>query len=416
MTINPSADNPGPDSGHATAPAAGPLAGIRIIDMTNVVFGPFATVQLADLGAEVIKIENPGGGGEVMRNAGKSPVPGMGPIYLALNRNKKSVTLDVASALGREALTRLLKDADVFIHNVRMAGMERLGFGYEAVRAIREDIIYVHCAGFGSNGPYAKRQAFDDLIQGASGYADLAARRDGGDPSYAPSLIADKTSGLYAYGATLAALFHRERTGVGQFVQVPMLEAFTHFHMVENLYGETFIPASYGMAYTRSINPRRKPYRTADGYICIVPYSDQQWARFFELGDRPGVFDDPRFSTYRARTEHVGELYAIIEEVALTRTTDEWLTLLEQENIPGMRFNTNEDVLEDPHLKAVGFFQEVDDAELGRFRTLQPPVHMSESPASVRSHPPQLGADNREILGALGFDDRELHQLLGSGD
>ncbi len=392
---------------------AGPLAGIRIIDMTSVVFGPFATVQLADLGAEVIKIENPGGGGEVMRNAGRSPVPGMGPIYLALNRNKQSVALDVGSELGREALTRLLSTADVFIHNVRMAGMERLGFGYDAVRAIREDIVYVHCAGFGADGPYAKRQAFDDLIQGASGFADLAVKRDGSEPAYAPSLIADKASGLYAYGATLAALFHRERTGIGQFVRVPMLEAFTHFHMVENLYGETFLPASYGMAYTRSVNPRRKPYRTADGYICIVPYSDAQWARFFELGDRPGVFEDPRFSTYRARTENTGELYAMIEEVALTRTTDEWLTLLERENIPGMRFNSNEEVLEDPHLKAVGFFREVEDAELGRYRTLAPPVHMSASPASIRSHPPQLGADSRKVLGGLGFSDDELAQLLG---
>lgn len=393
--------------------SAGPLAGIRIIDMTSVVFGPFATVQLADLGAEVIKIENPKGGGEVMRNAGRSPVPGMGPIYMALNRNKKSVTLDVGSELGREALARLLRDADVFIHNVRMAGMERLGFGYEAVRALRRDIIYVHCAGFGADGPYAKRQAFDDLIQGASGYAELSAKRDGGEPAYAPSLIADKTSGLYAYAATLAALFHRERRGVGQFVQVPMLEVFTHFHMVENLYGETFMPATYGMAYTRSVNPRRKPYRTADGYICIVPYSDAQWERFFELGERPGVFDDPRFSTYRARTEHIGELYAIIEEVALTRTTDAWLTLLESENIPGMRFNTNEAALEDPHLKAVGFFEEREDPQLGRFRTLRPPVHMSESPASIRSHPPQLGADSSEVLGALGFSTTELAQLLG---
>ncbi len=404
-----------PDSTPTSTLPTGPLAGIRIIDMTSVVFGPFATVQLADLGAEVIKIENPSGGGEVMRNAGRSPVPGMGPIYMALNRNKKSVTLDVGSELGREALTRLLKDADVFIHNVRMAGMERLGFGYDAVRAIREDIVYVHCAGFGADGPYAKRQAFDDLIQGASGFADLSAKRDGGEPAYAPSLIADKTSGLYAYGATLAALFHRERSGVGQFVQVPMLEAFTHFHMVENLYGETFMPASYGMAYTRSVNPRRKPYRTADGYICIVPYSDAQWERFFELGERPGVFDDPRFSTYRARTENIGALYAMIEEVALTRTTDEWLTLLELENIPGMRFNTNEAALEDPHLKAVGFFQELEDPELGRFRTLRPPVHMSVSPASVRSNPPQLGADNGEVLGGLGFSAAELARLLGDG-
>lgn len=399
-----------------TTAAPGPLAGITIVDMTSVVFGPFATVMLADLGANVIKIENPGGGGEVMRHAGRAPAPGMGPIYMALNRNKRSVALDAGTELGREALTRLLAGADVFIHNVRMAGMERLGFGYEAVKAIRDDIVYVHCAGFGADGPYAKRQAFDDLIQGASGFADLAMKRDGGEPAYAPSLIADKTSGLYAYGATLAALLHRERSGEGQFVQVPMLEAFTHFHMVENLYGETFVPATYGMAYTRSVNPRRKPYRTRDGYICIVPYSDAQWERFFELGDRPGVFEDPRFSTYRARTEHTGELYAIIEEVALTRTTDEWLDLLERENIPGMRFNTNEDVLRDPHLAATDFFQEVDDPVLGRFRTLRPPVAMTGSPASIRSRPPLFGEHTREVLESLGFDAAEIDAMAPPQD
>jgi len=339
----------------------------------------------------------------------------MGPIHMALNRNKRSVALDVGTEAGREALKRMLAEADVFIHNVRMAGMERLGFGYEAVRALREDIVYVHCAGFGAEGPYARRQAFDDLIQGASGFADLARKRDGGDPAYAPSLIADKTSGLYAFGATLAALYHRERTGEGQFVRVPMMEAFTHFHMVENLYGETFVPAQYGMGYTRSINPRRKPYRTRDGYICIVPYSDAQWERFFELGERPGVFEDPRFATHSNRTEHIGELYAIIEEVALTRTTDEWLALLERENIPGMRFNTNEETLEDPHLQAVGFFVEQEDPELGRYRTPMPPVHFSATPASLRTAPPRFGQHSREVLASLGFTDAEIEDMTGSG-
>jgi crotonobetainyl-CoA:carnitine CoA-transferase CaiB-like acyl-CoA transferase len=193
-----------------------------------------------------------------------------------------------------------------------------------------------------------------------------------------------------------------------------MMEAFTHFHMVENLYGETFVPAQYGMGYTRSINPRRKPYRTRDGYICIVPYSDAQWERFFELGERPGVFDDPRFATHANRTEHTGELYAIIEEVALTRTTDAWLDLLERENIPGMRFNTNEDTLEDPHLQAVGFFVEQEDPELGRYRTPMPPVHYSGSPASLRTPPPRFGQHSHEVLASLGFTDAEIEDMTGS--
>lgn len=385
--------------------ASGPLAGVKIVDMSSVVLGPFATLIFGDLGAEVTKIESgqAGKGGDLMRYAGKSPTGDLGPIYMALNRNKASVQLDAKTEQGRAALTALLRDADVFFHNVRMAGMERLGFGYEQVKAINPGIVYVHCAGFGEGGPYEKRQAYDDLIQGASGFAALNALRSGGSPEYAPSLVADKTVGLFATYATLAALYHRERTGQGQFVQVPMLEAFTFFNMVENLYGETFIPASYGMAYTRSINPNRKPYPTKDGYIGLVPYSDAQWAEFFEIGGMPGVFEDPRFSTYTARVEHITELYGLIEEVAATKTTAEWLDLLDAANIPAMRYNTMEEVLQDPHLAAVGFFAEREHPVAGRYRSMRHPVHFSETPASVRSDPARLGADTETVLESLGL-------------
>ncbi|KCZ90095.1 CaiB/BaiF CoA transferase family protein [Hyphomonas johnsonii] len=385
--------------------ASGPLAGLRIIDMSSVVLGPLATLIFGDLGADVIKIEagQAGKAGDMMRYAGASPTGDLGPIYTALNRNKRSVVLDVKTAEGKAALTALLKDADVFFHNVRLAGMDRLGFGYEAVKAINPDIIYVHCAGFGVGGEYEHRQAYDDLIQGASGFAALNAMRSGGAPEYAPSLVADKTVGLFATYATLAALFHRERTGRGQFVQVPMLESFTFFNLVENLYGETFIPPTGGLAYTRSINANRKPYATRDGYIGLVPYSDQQWAEFFAIGGRPEVFEDPRFSTYSARTEHVGELYALIEEVAATKTTDEWLDLLDAANIPAMRYNTMAAVLTDPHLAEVGFFEERVHASAGRYRAMKHPVSFSDSPASIRRDPPRLGADTETILESLGL-------------
>ena len=384
---------------------SGPLNGLKVVDMSSVVLGPFATLIFGDLGADVIKVESgqAGKGGDTMRYAGKSPTGDLGPIYMALNRNKRSVQLDAATAEGKAALTALLKDADVFFHNVRMAGMERLGFGYEQVKAIRPDIVYVHCAGFGPGGPYEKRQAYDDLIQGASGFAALNAMRSGGAPEYAPSLVADKTVGLFATYATLAALYHREKTGQGQFVQVPMLEAFTFFNMVENLYGETYLPALYGMAYTRSINPNRKPYPTKDGYIGLVPYSDAQWAQFFEIGGLPGVFEDPRFSTYTARTEHITELYALIEQVASTKTTGEWLDLLDAANIPAMRYNTMEAVLEDPHLSAVDFFAEREHPSAGRYRSMRHPVHFSETPASVRTDPPRLGEDTETVLASLGL-------------
>ena len=386
-------------------PATGPLSGLKIVDMSSVVLGPFSTLILADLGAEVIKIESgqTGKSGDTMRYAGASPTGDLGPIFTSLNRNKRSVQLDVKTDAGKAALTALLKDADVFFHNVRLAGMGRLGFDYDAVKAINPDIIYVHCAGFGAGGPYEHRQAYDDLIQGASGFSHLTSLRSGGRPDYAPSLVADKVVGLFGVYATLAALLHRERAGVGQFVQVPMLEAFTFFHMVENLYGETFLPGNGKMAYSRSINANRRPYPTKDGYIGLVPYSDEQWEHFFKIGGREGVFEDPRFKTYAARTENIGELYALIEEVSATKTTDEWLALMDEANIPAMRFNTQAEVLQDPHLAAVKFFEELTHPDAGKYRSMRHPVHFSQTPANTRLHPPTLGADTETVLESLGL-------------
>ncbi len=389
----------------ASGKRTGPLAGINIVDMSSVVLGPFATLIFGDLGADVIKIEagQKGKSGDMMRYAGKSPTGDLGPIYTSLNRNKKSVQLDAKTDDGKAALIALLKDADVFFHNVRLAGMGRLGLDYESVKAINPSIIYVHCAGFGSGGPYEKRQAYDDLIQGASGFAALSSMRDGSEPAYAPSLVADKTVGLFATYATLAAIVHKERTGQGQFVQVPMLESFTFFNMVENLYGETFLPGNGKLAYTRSINANRKPYKTKDGYIGLVPYSDEQWETFFEMGGRNGVFKDPRFSSYQARTENITDLYAIIGEVALQKTTDEWLTLLDKANIPAMKFNQMADVLTDEHLSAVDFFQTREHPQAGPYRAMKHPVHFSATPADIALDPPTLGADTEIVLASLGL-------------
>ena len=383
----------------------GPLAGVKIIDMSSVVLGPFATLIFGDLGADVIKIEagQKGKAGDMMRYAGASPTGDLGPIYTSLNRNKKSVQLDAKTDEGKAAIVALLKNADVFFHNVRLAGMGRLGLDYESVKAINPRIVYVHCAGFGAGGPYEKRQAYDDLIQGASGFAALNAMRSGGDPEYAPSLVADKTVGLFATYATLAALYHKEKTGEGQFVSVPMLESFTFFNLVENLYGETFLPGNGKLAYSRSINANRKPYKTKDGYIGLVPYSDQQWEQFFEMGGKTGVFDDPRFSTYSARTENITELYAIIGEVALLKTSDEWLALLDEANIPAMRYNEMGDVLSDPHLAAVDFFQTRDHPDAGKYRAMKHPVEFSATPAEITIDPPRLGADTETVLASLGL-------------
>ncbi len=383
----------------------GPLAGVKIVDMSSVVLGPFATLIFGDLGADVIKIEagQKGKAGDTMRYAGASPTGDLGPIYTSLNRNKRSVQLDAKTADGKAAILALLKDADVFFHNVRLAGMGRLGLDYDSVKAINPGIVYVHCAGFGAGGPYEKRQAYDDLIQGASGFASLNAMRSGGDPEYAPSLVADKTVGLFATYATLAALYHKQKTGKGQFVSVPMLESFTFFNMVENLYGETFPPGNGKLAYSRSVNANRKPYKTKDGYIGLVPYSDEQWAEFFNMGGKTGVFEDPRFSTYSARTENITELYAIIGEVALLKTTDEWLALLDKANIPAMKYNQMSDVLTDPHLTAVEFFQMREHPEAGKYRAMKHPVSFSATPADIALEPPRLGADTDLVLASLGL-------------
>ena len=387
------------------AKPTGPLAGVKIIDMSSVVLGPFATLIFGDLGADVIKIESgqKGKAGDLMRYAGASPTGDLGPIYTSLNRNKRSVQLDARTAEGKAAILAMLKDADIFFHNVRLAGMARLGLDYDSVKAVNPDIVYVHCAGFGKGGAYEHRQAYDDLIQGASGFASLASMRDGSPPSYAPSLVADKTVGLFAAYATLAALYHKQKTGEGQFVQVPMMESFTFFNMVENLYGETFLPGNGKLAYTRSINANRKPYKTKDGYIGLVPYSDEQWETFFELGGRPGVFEDPRFSTYAARTEHTTELYGIIGEVALTKTTAEWLKLLDEANIPAMKYNEMAEVLSDPHLVSVDFFQTREHPDAGPYRSMKHPVTFSATPANVTLDPPTLGADTETVLASLGL-------------
>jgi len=382
--------------------------------MSTVVLGPYATLILGDLGADVIKIET--GAGDIVRHAGKAPAPGMGPLYMALNRNKRSVKLDLRKPQAKEAMRRLLGGADIFFHNVRLGGISRLGFNYEAVRAVNPSLVYVHCVGYGSDGAYAGRQAYDDLVQAASGFADLLRARDSvegreSEPAYMPSLIADKTAGLHAVYATLAALFHRERTGEGQFVEVPMLETFTMFHLVENLYGRSFVPPTGGMAYTRSVNPNRRPYPTKDGYIAIVPYSDDQWAQFFDLGGRPGVMEEPRFRTYEARTENIGALYALIREVARTRTTEEWLKLLDEAHIPAMRYNRLEDVLEEPHLVSSDFFQTRHHAQAGDYVTMRHPVRFEVSPADIERDPPLLGADTESVLREAGLSEAEITDL-----
>lgn len=391
--------------------ATGPLAGIRILDLTSVVNGAYATQILADQGAEVIKLEDPGSGrgagGDIMRWAGHVPEGAprdMGPIFLTINRNKRSVLLDLKTERAKRALKKLIAWADVFAASVRYDGLTRLGLGYEDVKAIKPDIVYVHAAGYGSDGPYAGEPAYDDLIQSASGLADILPRTDGNPtPRILPTLVADKVSGLFMAQAVTAALLHKARTGEGQFVEVPMLECVTSFTLVEHLYDHVFEPPIGQWGYVRVVNPHRKPFRTADGYIGLLPYTDKQWDQFFEVaGWGDSLAKDPRFADYAARAKHTHELYGLVETVTETKTTEEWLALLKPLSIPVVKTNRLDDLESDPHLDAVGLFERYEHPEVGAYKALRPPVRFAGTPSNIRRHPPRLGEHTDEVLAEIG--------------
>jgi crotonobetainyl-CoA:carnitine CoA-transferase CaiB-like acyl-CoA transferase len=397
-----------------TANRTGPLSGYRVIDVTSVVAGPYATQIIADLGADVIKIEGPEG--DLMRGAGPTRTPGMAPIYMNLNRNKRSVALDLKHDSAKDALRRLIAGADAFITNVRPQGMARLGFDYPGVRALREDIVYVHVVGFGSGGAYAGRQAYDDLVQAASGVADLLPKTEHSEaPRFLPSLLADKATGLHAVYALLAALLHRERTKQGQFVEVPMLEAVAAFNLVEHLYGHVHVPASAQWGYTRVLTHNRRPFRTKDAYIAIMPYTDKHWPLFFEVAGRPELWDRWRNTGMQDRTKHIDELYATIGEVTQARTTAEWMELLDANNIPCMRINRLEDLTDDPHLREVGFFEQREHPTEQTYTSLRHPVTFSVNDTAFRHHPPRLGEDGREVLAEAGLGSEEIERMLAEG-
>ncbi len=396
--------------------ATGPLSGIRILDLTSVVNGAYATQILADQGADVIKLEDPGsgrgGGGDIMRWAGHVPEGcprDLGPIFLTINRNKRSIVLDLKTPAGQRALKKIVKSCDVFAASVRYDGLKRLGLAYEDIKALKPDIVYVHAAGYGSDGPYAGEPAYDDLIQSASGLADVLPRTDGNDtPRILPTLVADKVSGLFMSQAITAALLHKARTGEGQFVEVPMLECVTSFLLVEHLYDHTFDPPLGQWGYPRVVNPNRKPFKTADSYIGLLPYTDKQWDQFFEVaGWSDSLAKDPRFADYAARAKHTHELYGLVETVTETKTTGEWLALLKPLSIPVVRTNRLDELESDPHLAAVGLFETYEHPDAGGYKQIRPPVKFYATPSNIRRHPPRLGQHTEEVLAEFEVDASE---------
>ena len=365
--------------------------GLRVVDMTSVVFGPYATQILADFGAEVIKVEGPTG--DAYRYGAKpAKTAGMGPGFIALNRGKKSVVLDLKDKADKAVMRALLADADVFIHNVRAEPVERLGFGYEAVKALNPGIIYVHCVGFGSTGPYGGLQAYDDVIQAATGTASLLPRVDG-DPRYRylPSLIADKVAGLHAAYATMAAIVHRLRTGEGQFVEVPMFESFTSFMMKEHLDGMTFDPPNGAAGYARQVDPDRQPFPTKDGWISIVPYTLPQFPKVVELLGDPELAGQERFKDIRGVAAATAELYRRMAQLTPAKTTAEWLDVLRPHQIPCMAATDIDDVPGDPHLAAVGFFERSVHPSEGPLRQMREPSSFTGWKPEPLGHAPLLG-------------------------
>ena len=389
----------------------GPLSGVKVLDLTTVVMGPFATQLLSELGADVIKVESHDG--DNMRHPAPMKNPGMGYMFLNLNRGKRGIVLDLKKPEGREALMRLIPQTDVLIYNVRPQAMARLGLSYEDLRKANPKIIYVGAYGYSQRGPYAAKAAYDDLIQGISGIPSLVKKSGAAAPAYAPVNLADRVTGLHAVYAVTAALFHRERTGQGQSVEVPMFESLAHFVLGDHSAGETFDPPSGETGYARLL--ARKPYQTSDGYLCILVYNDKQWKSFADSIGQPDLMKDVRFATQANRARHISEIYAWLAKIIITRTTAEWMALMEKADIPVARVNEIADLIDDPHLEATGFFSIEEHPSEGRLRTMRTPTNWSESSPGAQRHAPRLGEHSAEVLKEAGYSDEEIAELGRKG-
>lgn len=391
----------------------GPLADVRILDLTTVMMGPSATQSLAELGADVIKIEAPAG--DPVRGIKPGRHDDMGALFMNANAGKRSVVLDLKQPAARDALLRLAATADVLVYNVRPAAMARLGLAYADVAKARPDIIYAGLIGFGQDGPYAARPAYDDLIQGASLIASLIAEASDGTPRYMPSAIADRVVGQAAVGAICAALYHRARTGEGQQIDIPMFETMVGFIFGDHLGGLTFDPPMDGGGYPRLLAPQRRPYRTRDGYVCVLLYNDKQWKAFFDAIGAPERWEqDPRLRTFDSRNRNIAALYGEVSDLFTQRTTAEWTALLEAADIPVMPYHDRTTIFDDPHLAAIGFFQHAEHPTEGALRTMRAPSTWSRTqPGQVRLAP-RKGADTVAVLREAGLSETEIEACVGT--
>jgi crotonobetainyl-CoA:carnitine CoA-transferase CaiB-like acyl-CoA transferase len=391
---------------------SGPLSGIRVVDLTSVVFGPLATQILGDMGAEVIKVEGPEG--DTTRYTGPARSQDMAALFMGLNRSKRSLVLDLKKTAAQNALWRLIDGADVFVHSMRPQKVEALGFGPDAVRKRNPRIVYAGLHGYLNGGPYSGQPAYDDVIQGQSGIASLMTGV-AGEPRYIPLIIADKTCALAASNAICAALLGRERTGRGQIVEVPMFETMTFFVMAEHLYGHTFVPPEAPLGYTRLLAPWRRPYKTKDGYICMLAYTDPQWRKFWEVVGMPELTTDERFNNLSNRSLNIADLYRLAGESLGDKTTDEWLPIFQKLDIPSARISTLDEVFNDPHLAAVGMFKKVMHPTEGEIVMTQLPFRFDNTAAPIERMQPKFGQHSREILLEAGLSEGDVHSLFESG-
>ena len=392
----------------------GPLKGLRVIDMTAVLMGPYATQWLGDMGADVVKIEAPEG--DVVRGIGPARHAGMGPIFLNTNRSKRSVVLDVKHPAGRAALLRLVETADVFVYNVRPQAMARLDLSYEVLAAVNPRIIYAGVFGYGQDGPYAAKPAYDDLIQGASTLSAMFERSTGEAPQYVPAAIVDRITGLTAVGAILAAVYERDRSGVGQRIDIPMFETMVGFVLSDHLAGRSFEPPLDGGGYARLLSRGRRPYPTLDGFVCALIYTDKQWRSFLRLlGREAELQTDPRLASLSTRTEHVDALYAEVGRILATRTTADWLDSLNAIDIPAMPVHDLDTIFEDAHLVATGFFGSEDHPSEGRLRTMRHAATWSRTQPAASRPAPRHGEHSAQVLAEAGFSAQEIETMQREG-
>jgi crotonobetainyl-CoA:carnitine CoA-transferase CaiB-like acyl-CoA transferase len=388
----------------------GPLAGIRVVDLTAVVMGPYCTQIMADMGADVVKIEPPEG--DITRYVAQGPTPGMNGVFMNVNRGKRSVVLDLRSAEGVAALRALIETADVFIHSMRGRAIAKLGFDYKSVAAINPQIVYTNCYGYSRRGPDADRPAYDDTIQAECGLPAVQKQLTG-DATYVATIMADKVTGLTALYATMMALFHRERTGEGQEVEVSMFETMASFMLVEHANGAMFDPPLGPAVYPRTVAPNRRPYETKDGYVAALIYNDKHWKAFINAVRPAWITEhEDSFSTLELRARQIDTVYGLVAQTMRERTTAEWLTLFAELEIPASPINTLDSLFDSPQLNAVGLFETVDTPQ-GKVRFPGVPTWFSRTPGRVAGPAPELGADTDSVLAELNaLGERQLRGVV----